>query len=220
MYRDDRDAMMQRLDSLNKQSEALTRDNAAMREQLLASQRGVNYMQQLIYHRDVNALAPGERAALSHHAIREFPVWAVGVLSVVTLGLFPLIHFGLMHDQLPRAAHNDPSAGKAIGFSFIPFYAWYWMFFNPLRLADRLNLQLRLRGERDAAPKGLIIASSVLSVHPYLFVLFGWILWTITNCFLQSAVNKVARLPPVGGDPRQPALDPYGQPPIGLLPPG
>src|SRR5258708_7210986 len=125
MYRDDRDAMQHQLHSLSKQSEALTRDNAAMREQLLSAQRGGgSHMPQLVYQRDVNSLTPGERAALSHHGIREFPVWAVGLLNVFTLGLFPLIHFGLMHDQLPRAAHNDPTAAKAIGFSFIPYFHW------------------------------------------------------------------------------------------------
>ena len=100
----------------------------------------------------VGKIALAERARLAAHSLRPFPVWLVGVLNLITFGLFPFIHFGLMHDKLPKAASNDPSAGKAIGFQFIPYYNLYWIFFQSLRLCDRLTLQLKLRGRQDRAP--------------------------------------------------------------------
>jgi hypothetical protein len=144
---------------------------------------------------DLQALPLEERARLAVHSLRPFPVWLVGILNVLTLGLFPMIHFGMLHDKLPKASHNDPSAGKAIGYQFIPYYNLYWIFFSALRLCDRLTLQLRLRGLRDRAPRGLVLAACIVSVIPYLNLLIAFpVLWTIAACMLQSTVNRVASL--------------------------
>jgi hypothetical protein len=220
MYRDDRDAMIQRSEALAREAEGLRDDNRAMREELLALHRAglASSPMYNVYATDVANLSPGERAALSYHTVTRFPVWAIALLHLFTFGLFPLIHFGLQHDKLPQVLPNDPTAGKAIGFSFIPYFNFYWVFFNSIRLADRLNLQLRLRGLPADAPRGLMVACSVLGVIPYVNILIGFpILWTIGVCALQSAVNRVAALGPLAaGGP--PALDPYAQPPAGLLP--
>jgi hypothetical protein len=149
-----------------------------------------------IYHAlDIRVLPLEERARLAAHTVTKFPVWLVGILNVLTLGIFPLIHFGLIHDRLPRAAHNDPSSGKAIGFTFIPYYNLYWIFFNSLRLCDRLTLQFRLRGLRETAPRGMLLAACIVGVIPYVNIFIGLpIIWTIAVCLLQSSVNKVASL--------------------------
>jgi hypothetical protein len=52
---------------------------------------------------------------------------------------------GLQHDRLPQIERDDPSAAKAIGLSFLPYYNLYWVIFNTMRLTDRINLQYRLR---------------------------------------------------------------------------
>jgi hypothetical protein len=199
-YRSDQEAIRQRLDVLDKESEELRRQNEVMRQEILAMQRsGQTYYAPDLYHADadVRRLSPAQRAAMSYHQLSSFPVWAAGLLNFVTFGLFGLIHFGLMHDKLPRAAENDPTAGKSIGFQFIPYYNLYWIFFNSLRLADRLNLQFKLRGLEPEAPRGMMLASSVLSVIPYVNFLIGIpIMWTITTCLLQSSVNKLAALDP------------------------
>jgi hypothetical protein len=222
MFRDDRSAMAQQNQQLSREAEVLRKDNLAMREEILAMRRGGGGVTSVynVYNSDVSQLSPGEKAALSHHTVTPFPVWGIALLHLLTFGLFPLIHFGLHHDKLPQAAPNDPTAGKAIGFSFIPYFNLYWVFFNSMRLADRLNLQFRLRGMEEKAPKGLMIACSVLGVIPYVNIFIGFpIMWTIGVCFLQSACNQVAALGPLDpGAPGQKALDPYAQPPAGLLP--
>lgn len=99
----------------------------------------------------------------------------------------------MCHDNLPRAHPNDPTSAKAIGFAFIPYFNLYWVFFSSLRLADRINLQLRLRGLGPMVPRGLMIATSIMSVIPYVNILLGFpIMWTIAVCYYQRAINRLA----------------------------
>ncbi len=211
-YRDDREALQHRADAVAREAEQLRAENAAIRE-MVGKEQGFLLPTSLppgaVYRMDIRALPLAERARLAAHTVRPFPVWAAGLLNIVTLGLFSLIHFGLQHDRLPRAAHNDPSAGKAIGFQFIPYYNLYWIFFNSMRLCDRLTLQLRLRGRTDKAPRGLMIAACIVTVIPYLGLLALPILWTVVACMLQATVNKVAALSPTEWDATP---SPYDQP--------
>ena len=203
MYRNDQDALQHRVDSLSREAETLRRENKAIREQVGRQHNKLlptSLPPGAIYRMDVRTLPMAERSRLAAHTMRPFPVWAVGLLNIVTLGLFPLIHFGIMHDRLPRASHNDPTAGKAIGFQFIPYFNMYWIFFSSLRLCDRLNLQLQLRNRPERAPRGLVIAACVFTVIPYAFLISLPILWTIAACLLQSTANKVAALDPSDWD--------------------
>ena len=193
MFRDEREAMAQKIDVMDREAEALRSQNDAMRQQLLAAQTQGPVPAIDPYRVGLEYLDPGFRAALTHHTLTPFPVWAIAILNFFTLGFFPLIYFGLCHDKLPRAHPSDPSAGKAIGFAFIPYFNLYWVFFSSLRLADRLNLQLRLRGLPPMVPRGLAIATSIFTVIPYVNIIFGLpIMWTITVCFYQSAINRLA----------------------------
>jgi hypothetical protein len=217
MYRSDQEALHQRADAATKEADQLRRENEAMRVALVHQPAPAlpTYMAlppQAIYSRnlDVRTLPVSERARLAHHSIQRFPVWAIGLLNIFTLGLFPMIHFSMMHDRLPQAAHNDPSGGKAVGFQFIPYFNLYWIFFNALRLCDRLTLQFRLRGLSDSAPRGLLMAACIVFIIPYVGLIIGLpILWTIAVCVLQSTVNKVAALPPAQWDASEPSLQ-YG----------
>jgi hypothetical protein len=186
---------------MSREADGLRRENEAMRLAVSSKQQlNVVLPNSSIYRADHRLQPMAERARLANHSMRTFPIWGVGVLNVLTLGLFPLIHFGLMHNRLPRAAHNDPSAGKAIGFQFIPYYGLYWMFFSSLRLSDRLNLQLRLRNRPERAPKGLLIAACITCVIPYFALVAIPTIWTVAVCLLQSTANKVAELPPTSWD--------------------
>lgn len=182
---------------MSREADELRRENEAMRL-AVSNKQAIQLVMpnSSIYRADMRLQPFSERARLAAHSMRTFPVWAVGVLNVATFGLFPLIHFGLMHNRLPQAANNDPSSGKAIGFQFIPYFGLYWMFFSSLRLADRLNLQLKLRNRHERAPKGLLIAACVTCVIPYFALVAIPTIWTIAVCLLQSTANKVARLAP------------------------
>jgi hypothetical protein len=64
------------------------------------------------------------------HHLTSFPVPVVILLHYLTCGLFSLIWLNLLHGKLPRVRSDDPSAGRAIGFCFIPFFNLYWIFFT------------------------------------------------------------------------------------------
>ena len=141
-----------------------------------------------------NAIPPEARAGAMVHQLTSFPVAAVVLLHYLTLGIFSMIYMGLHHDKLAFVAHDDPTAAKAIGFLFIPFFNLYWIFFFWLRLSDRLNLQFSLRGRPMRAPRGLATATCIVMVIPYINFLFGFfIMIPICAAMMQSSVNELVR---------------------------
>jgi hypothetical protein len=239
-YRDDSDAARARADAATAEAERLKRENDAMRRAMAQPppqayppqgypmmpyapgyMMQAEYPAEMLYKGDVRALPIPERARLAQHQIRPFSVFGAIVLHYITFGLFSWIHFSVMHDKLPKAATNDPSAGKAIGFSFIPYFNLYWVFFNALRLTDRLSLQFKLRGLADRAPKGMATAACIVGIIPYIGWAIGYLItWPILVGMLQSSVNKVAALPPTSFDATpQPQFAGYPQlppmPPLG-----
>jgi hypothetical protein len=205
MFRSDRDALAQQVEEMRQEQAQLRAQNDAMRADLLARRQAPSapraVVQGSVYKTGIAALTPGDRAALAHHEVEAFPIWATLLLHYLTLGLFSVVHISLLHGRLPQAERDDPTAAKAVGFSFIPYFNLYWVFFNPLRLADRLNLQLRLRGLPDGVPRGLVIACSAVSVIPYLGWFIGvFFLWPIAVAYFRSAANTLAALSHDGAD--------------------
>ncbi|HUT01523.1 MAG TPA: DUF4234 domain-containing protein [Phycisphaerae bacterium] len=129
------------------------------------------------------------------HQLTEFSVGLIVLLQFVTLGIFSLIWFGLMHDKMPKIRQDDPSAGKAIGFMFIPFFNLYWIFFAYMRLCDRIAEQRELRGLPAESLRGLAIATCIVGLIPYV----GWcvgslIMWPLFFGMLQSRVNELVQV--------------------------
>jgi hypothetical protein len=207
MFRSDRDALAERVDDLRAENERLLAQNEAMRTDLLARHRVEApppfAASRSVYKRSAAELTPGERAALGAHKLVAFPTWAAVLLHFCTFGVFSAIHFNRQHGRLPQAEHDDPSAGKAIGFSFIPYFNLYWLPWSAARLADRLNLQLRLRGLPDEVPRNLILGCAIVGVIPYVCIVLGLpVTWLITVVYLQRAVNRLAALQAEEAAPR------------------
>src|ERR1041385_2406552 len=164
MYRDDQEAQLQRLEDTTREAERLREENESMRAavgrmQIAPQVSTLALPPNAIYKTvDLRTIPLEERARLAQHGLTTFPVWAIGILNVLTLGLMPLIHFSLIQGRLPRASNNDPGASKAFWFQWIPYFNLYWVFFSSLRLCDRLTLQLRLRGLTERAPRGFLLA--------------------------------------------------------------
>jgi len=157
-------------------------------------------------HRDVSpykmpeALSPRDKAYLGQHRLESFSAPLAVFLHLITFGVFSIIHFGLQHDKLPQAKQDDPSAAKAIGFNFIPYFNLYWFIFQPIRLTDRLNLQDRIRDRPDGTSRGLMITLAILGMIPYINFLIGIPLYSIGVYRLQKQINRLAQertaLPP------------------------
>ncbi len=162
---------------------------------------------------EVNKLPEEQKKKFMQHRFStEFPTFLVILLHFLTFGIFTIIYFGFKHSQLPKVKQNDFGAGKAIGFSFIPFFNLYWMFRFWLRLVDAVNFQYKLRGKEAPVSRGTAMAAIillVLSVIPYLgffpwFVGFA-ILLPIVLAQIQIASNKLANESKISiGQPVQP----------------
>lgn len=226
---------MARADAATEEAERLRRENNALRQAMTAPQYAYPYPQQpmmmpplgmigaaypahVIYQGDVRMLPLQERARLSQHTLSSFPTAVVVLLHIFTFGLFNWIHFGLKHDALPKAAADDPGAGKAIGFHLIPFFNLYWNFFQPLRLCDRLDLQAKLRGLPPVAPRGLVMACCIMMLIPLANYIALLIMWPIASGMTQSAINKIAAMPPSTFDATPPPALPPGYPPLAGYP--
>ena len=90
---------------------------------------------------------------------------------------------------------DDPSAGKAIGFLFIPIFNLYWTFVVWLRLVDRINFQFRLRGHPAPISRNLALWAIISSFAGWIVgigLLVGPILALIAAAQIQTAANKLA----------------------------
>lgn len=127
------------------------------------------------------------------HQLTNFPVVGAILLHFLTCGLFSFIWLGLMHGKLPKVRGDDPSAGRAIGFCFIPFFNLYWIFFSYRRLCLRVDEQRELYGLPPGNLTGIATTACVFQVIPYVNLLIGsTIFLPIFLGLMQSSVNGLA----------------------------
>jgi len=111
------------------------------------------------------------------------PTYWIGVATLIILVGIPVLIVSAVFGVLLLYRfwaivyrHNkDVSPGAAVGFSFIPFYNFYWIFIAYGRLAQRYNAYLQNRGlPGKPASYGLCVAYGVLFIIlnlPYLGLL-------------------------------------------------
>jgi len=81
-----------------------------------------------------------------------------------------------------------------VGFCFIPFFNFYWIFFTNLRLCDRIDEQRELYGLPRSNLRGLAITACIFQVIPYINFLIGYpFIWPIYIGMMQSSINQLAR---------------------------
>ena len=138
--------------------------------------------------------SPTGVAASSPHQLTAFPVAVAVLLHFVTFGIFTMVWLNLMHGKMCRVRADDPSAGKAVGFCFIPFFNLYWIFFTYRRLCLRIAEQRDLYGLPPGNLRGLATTACIFQVIPYISFLLGYtILTPIFIGMMQSRVNQLAR---------------------------
>ena len=147
---------------------------------------------------DLKKISAENKKKYMKHTLTEFPAVASIILHIITLGIFTIIYYGIKHGQLPKITEDDPSAGKAIGFLFIPFFNFYWIFRFWIGLIDRVNLQLKLRNMEEV-PRGLAITIPILKIvnivpviNYMTFFANHFVIIPITLALLQSSINKLA----------------------------
>ena len=143
---------------------------------------------------DLSQLPEEQRKELSKHKFNStFSTALVIILHFLTLSIFTMIYFGLKHSKLPLIRDNDFGAGKAIGFSFIPFFNLYWDFRFWLRLVNRINFQFKLRNQPMPLSRGLTLATVIMGVIPYVDLLSLIVFFPIIAGQIQNATNRLAK---------------------------
>jgi hypothetical protein len=193
VFRDDQQAMALQNDELRRELERMRGENDALRSAIVHSApSGVPFSARGLYRNDPLPLNEAERVVLGVHGLERFPVWLAALLHVLTFGLFSVIYYAVQGGRLPTIETGDPGAHKGVGFFLIPYFNLYWLFAFPTRLADRLNLQLRLRGEAPRVSQALMVACSISTA--LIVVPFFWIFAVVQ---IQRAINRIAELGPV-----------------------
>ena len=105
-----------------------------------------------------------------------FPVGVLLFMHFVTAGLFSFVWIVTLHGRLHRFQQSDLSAGRALGFSFVPFFNFYWYFIVFMSLCDRLNAIRSRVNLASNVPKVLAIIVSTLVAVPAATALIGWFL--------------------------------------------
>ena len=148
---------------------------------------------------NLQSVNPTLRAYWGSWRPESFSTSGAVLLDIFTCGIFGLIYYGLKFGELPKASRNDFGAGKAIGFSFIPYFNFYWIFRFWYGLCDRINMQIRLRGRNDMLlSRSMVTAICVMQVCsaiPYvnLLVLIPYMI--VREIFvgrMQNAINTMA----------------------------
>lgn len=166
-------------------------------------------------------VAPEELATIGQpHTLSAFSVPGLVLLHFVTVGVFPVIHLGLMHDRLPKIRRSDPSGFVATALSFIPVVNAIWFFFTFRRLCVRVNEQRRLAGLPETAPQTMaIVVAALLACGSAgtILALAGWVVLGATLsvlvpvflAMLQASVNQLVAA--TASRAAEPALSIYGE---------
>jgi hypothetical protein len=197
MFRDDRQALATQNEELRRENEQLRAENRALRGALYKQHQETSHWNSRVYNNPYLQLPDGERVVFGQHRLGKFPAWLAAVLHMLTFGVFSLFYFGSLHGSLPKLTNDDPGAGKGVGFMFIPYFNLYWMFFSPLRLVDRINLQFQLRGEEAPISRQAVLVASITSLVLMLFPYFIPLAWVFSAWQTQRAINRLVDLGPV-----------------------
>ena len=151
------------------------------------------YSQAYEDHFDINQMPIHDQQRFTQHGLdQNFNVALAILLHFLTLGIFSIIYLGVIHGKLPKVRHNDFNAGKAIGFLFIPYFNFYWIFVFWRRLAMRVNFQYKLRGMQAPVPLGLITTMCILLVIPYLGIIAFFFVGPFAIAKILGACNELA----------------------------
>jgi len=142
---------------------------------------------------DINRMAPTQRELYKKHTLsKTFPAAGAIALHYITIGVFTMIFYGLKHSRLPKIHPDDFTAGRAIGFLFIPFFNFYWLFQFWLRLTDRVNFQFRLRHQPPPVSRGLVLTATIIQIIPYVGFVWWLVMGPLVISQMQGALNNLA----------------------------
>ncbi len=151
-------------------------------------------------------VAPSELTVTGQrHTLSQFSIVGLLLLHFLTMGVYSVIHLGLMHDRLPKIRKSDPSGFVSVALSMVPFVNLVWLFFSLRRLCVRLNEQRRFAGLPEDVPQTLaVVVATLLTCGTVATILpiTGWVVLGATLSVLapvflatvQASVNELVAL--------------------------
>lgn len=136
-------------------------------------------------------------------------------LAILFLGYIPLIYGAIIGYVLIYkiwAAIQGPTArttpGKAVGFMFIPFFNFYWIFQAIWGWTKDYNALIAQRGiSGPRAPEGLGLATCIIALIPYVSVITPILMLIFCNAAINGANALTAA-------PAAPAVEEGAPPPL------
>jgi len=121
-----------------------------------------------------------------------FPIWALVLLHYLTLGVFSMVWVNLYHGSLSRERADDPTAGQAVGYLFVPIYGLYWIFFTHLRLCERLYRDQIMAGLARPNLRAFALWCCIVEVVPYVNFLGTLITYPVLAGLLQHRLSELS----------------------------
>lgn len=131
----------------------------------------------------------------------------VGILSLVTAYVYSFIVLYriwkkvIYEAKISGVDNAVETPGRAVGFLFIPFFNFYWVFMAYGQLPVVINNILKARNEKSVAQPALGIVVPIfmlLGMIPFLGTIFGFIVRFILHpVLLGSSINQLENLPAV-----------------------
>ena len=146
-------------------------------------------------------LGPSARAgALSRPwPIKVVSTWKIPIFLVLTLNIYHVFWLYRVFKELYTRNATDVSPGKAVGFLFIPFFNFVWVFIVWSRLGRAISNAYQQAGIRPPAtgivwlvPATLIIAIALNLAALPAGTVVSIILISVTLCVLQGQMNGLA----------------------------
>jgi hypothetical protein len=133
---------------------------------------------------------------------------SIGLAGLLAMACFPLMLIAGMVWLYkswgcvpPQMRYTDGgkwvTPGAAVGFLFVPFYNWYWVFVANVGLCEAINRTLVASGGQPRAPRGLAIAACIVALIPYVNYLSP-IMWTVYMFVMDSAKKELVSRTGVG----------------------
>jgi len=132
----------------------------------------------------------------------------IGPMVAVTIALVAIMLMGLLywcislhklHQNILKMADNQYpiSAAQAVGFQFIPFYNFYWIFKWPKEVIDFINTRDKSRRLNTWLPGLVLLLSSMLSffIGAIGFIGSFSVLWYLINSLKRSLAVQPHPLP-------------------------
>lgn len=152
-------------------------------------------------------LEQGKRSSQARAPISVNPVWVIPFLLLVTLGIYWVFWLHRVFKELHARGLTEVDPGTAVGWLFVPGYNVYWLYAVFAELQKAITRAYEFH-RQPMPPTGLVwvmpvvwLPASIVSAFTAgAGIPFSLGAASLTLCFVQSWMNKLAGFEAAGND--------------------